>query len=660
MKNRAVEPLLIGAALLFSAAGCQSVHQCCTSWFAARGATFADTTPVPEKEFSEKTVSASSASAEKSVPDEPVSPAAGQRRFNIPEELPGSDAAPLVLPPMDPTQSVEDRRSLADALFPDVVPAEVHEGPAADSVPLTLATMQQMGVENSPVIRQAAADVEQARGKAVQAGLYPNPTVGYEGDTIGTAKTAGYNGLFFTQEFITAGKLTLAQSVAMNEMRAAQADLRKARIRLASDIRRSYFKVLISQEQLKFNRAIAKLSDEVYRAQIDLVTGGEAAPYEPLQLRVFAVQARNTVTQSGNALDASWRQLAAAVGMPHMTRQRVAGSAELPVPEVDYNTLVTMLQRHSDLIAANSRIARSSSNLRLQEAVPIPNVTLYAAFQHDDTTPLSDYSTNVQLSAPVPVFNRNQGNITTAHAGLVRARQDLSGVNNTLMSQLAETYNRYATNRTISESYRTDLLPDQVRVYRGVYDRFLIDGESIDFAQVVVAQQTLDQVVTSYLQSLTDSWMATVDLAELMQVDDLMTMDGMAGQPESATEAGTQSSESEDGSSQISQTTERLSGDAMLLDSAFVPAAATSDSAIGDYSEVKDHDVQEESHADLNRTSEPVSTTTQEVAGHLEPPKIERGVVPHVVTSRAKSSETSDAASAGIRRRRTSPRLAFP
>jgi cobalt-zinc-cadmium efflux system outer membrane protein len=262
------------------------------------------------------------------------------------------------------------------------------------------------------------------------------------------------------------------------------------------------------------------------------VTGGESAPYEPLQLRVFAVQARNSVTTASNSLDATWRQLVAAVGMPHMTRQKVAGSVDLPVPVVDYETMVTMLQRHSDLIASNARIASSGSNLRLQEAIPIPNVTLYAAFQHDDTTPLSDYSTNVQVSAPVPAFNRNQGNITSAHAELVRARQNLTETNNTLMSQLAENYNRYATSRTISESYRTDLLPDQVRVYRGVYDRFLIDGESIDFAQVVVAQQTLTQVVTSYLQSLSDSWMATVDLAELLQVDDLMTMDGMAVAPD--------------------------------------------------------------------------------------------------------------------------------
>lgn len=538
MNFRAAPALLCTAAVFASSAGCQSVQKCCTSFFASRSATYADTTPVPEKSLDVQTVAhdeESTGTAGRAEGDNQDQSARPHRRFNIPEELPGSNAAPLVMPPMDATESIEQRRSLADALFPEVTPAEVRQAPDAGSPPLTLATMQQMAVENSPVLRQAAATVEQARGKAVQSGLCPNPTVGYQGDTIGTARTAGYNGVFFSQEFVTAGKLTLAQNVALHEMRAAQADLRKARIKLASDVRRNYFKVLIAQEQLKFNRAIAKLSAEVYKAQIDLVTGGESAPYEPLQLRVFAVQARNTVTQSANTLDASWRQLVAAVGIPHMTRQNVAGSVELPVPEIDYETLVTMLQRHSDLNAANARIASSGSNLRLQEAVPVPNVTLYAAFQHDDTTPLSDYSTNVQLSAPIPVFNRNQGNITTAHAELVRARQDLNDVNNTLMSQLAETYNRYSTSRTISESYRTDLLPDQVRVYRGVYDRFLIDGESIDFAQVVVAQQTLAQVVTSYLQSLTDSWMATVDLAELLQVDDLMTMDGMTTTANSST-----------------------------------------------------------------------------------------------------------------------------
>ncbi len=528
MKPRGLS-LAFAGTLLTAAVGCQTASRCCSALFAPVPASFADATPVPEKSQPASALSDAkvadrvSTETEQAAKNESEPP----RRFNIPPELPGADASPLALPPMDDSKTPEQKRSIAESLFPDVKSLDDAESTIAAGEPLSLATLQQMAVDNSPVIRQAAADVESARGNAVQAGLCPNPTVGYEGDTIGTAKTAGYNGVMVTQEFVTAGKLTYAQNTALNQVRAAQADLRKARIKLASDVRRSYFKVLIAQEQLKFTRAIAKLSNEVYQAQIDLVAGGEAAPYEPLQLRVIAVQARNDVVSAKNGLEAAWRQLAASVGIPHLEQQHVAGSVEHLIPQMDYQTLVTALQRHSDLIAANARIAAAGCNLRLQEVTPIPNITVYGAFQHDDTTPLSDYSTNVQVSAPVPVFNKNQGNIATAHAQLVRARQDLTDVNNKLLSQLAEVHNRQKTAHTIVESYRTDLLPDQVRVYRGVYDRFLLDGQSIDFAQVVVAQQTLTQVVNNYLKALSDSWMANIELAELLQVDDLMTMDGL-------------------------------------------------------------------------------------------------------------------------------------
>lgn len=528
MQLRSTMLIVYSAGIFMLATGCRTATHCCTSFFAGREANIADSTAVPERPSRIKQASLHNEPSGDDAQQSEASPETPPRRFKIPEELPGADAAPLVMPQMDATQTAEQRRSVAESLFPEVVTAADSSADTYESAPLTLTMLQQTAVENSPVIRQAAANVERARGMAVQAGLYPNPTFGYEGDTIGTARTAGYNGVFFTQEFITAGKLTLAQNAALSEMQATRADLRKARITLASDVRRGYFKVLISQERMRFSRSIAKLSNDVYHAQIDLVTGGESAPYEPLQLRVFAVQARNNVIQATNSLDASWRQLAAAIGLPHLARQPVAGSVETLPPEANYQALVSMLQRNTDYVAANSRIAAARSSLRLEEVRPIPNLTLYAAFQHDDTTPLNNYSTNVQVSAPVPVFNRNQGNIASAHADLVRAHQDLTNTNNTLMSELADTFNRYASNRTISESYRTDLLPDQVRVYRGVYDRFRIDGASIDFAQVVVAQQTLATVVTSYLQSLNDVWMATVDMAELLQVDDLMTMDGMA------------------------------------------------------------------------------------------------------------------------------------
>ena len=95
MKIRAVAPLLCGAVFL-SSSGCQTVNRCCSSLFAARATTFADTTPIPEKPekaakpADDSTKEASFRRAEANGSDEAVAknsvpePPAVNRRFNIP------------------------------------------------------------------------------------------------------------------------------------------------------------------------------------------------------------------------------------------------------------------------------------------------------------------------------------------------------------------------------------------------------------------------------------------------------------------------------------------------------------------------------------------------------------------------------------------------
>src|SRR6266404_909425 len=50
---------------------------------------------------------------------------------------------------------------------------------------ISLADLEQLALQHNPTLAQAALQVEAARGKALQAGLYPNPTVGYTGELIG-------------------------------------------------------------------------------------------------------------------------------------------------------------------------------------------------------------------------------------------------------------------------------------------------------------------------------------------------------------------------------------------------------------------------------------------------------------------------------------------
>lgn len=390
----------------------------------------------------------------------------------------------------------------------------------------TLADLQQTALASSPVLREAAAKVDAARGEAIQAGAWPNPVVGYEADTVNTGETAGYQGGFVTQTFITAGKLTLAQQAALMDVRAAEAALRRAQISVASEVRRQYFAVLIAQQRVRYARALAKLSEEAYQAQTELVVGGEAAAYEPLQLRVFAIQARNAVTVAENQHLASWRQLVAALGQPDMPLALLRGSADAALPEVSYEASWDyLLGHHTDLIIAQTQIDKAAYNLKLQRVTPIPDVDVYTAVQYDDTTPRNNTTYNLQVSVPLPLLNRNRGKIIAGEAELVRARQGWSTTRNTLTATLADAYNRYRSNRQIADTYRQEILRDQVRVYRGIYDRYRQAGDSVDFAQVVLAQQQLSQSINEYLEALTGQWQAFVDFAEVLQVDDLFQVE---------------------------------------------------------------------------------------------------------------------------------------
>jgi outer membrane protein TolC len=167
-------------------------------------------------------------------------------------------------------------------------------------------------------------------------------------------------------------------------------------------------------------------------------------------------------------------------------------------------------------------------NLRLQQVTPLPNVDVEASVMYDDTTPLNDVAYSLVIGIPLPVFNKNRGNIAAGDAELRGTHQDWARTRNDLIASLAQAYANYASSRTIAESYRSEIIRDEIRTYRGIYDRFRQAGDDLDFSQVVVSQQTLFDVVDQYLAALDAQWQALVDLARVLQIEDLAAMQGLS------------------------------------------------------------------------------------------------------------------------------------
>lgn len=107
---------------------------------------------------------------------------------------------------------------------------------ASTSGPLTLGDLEEIAFQNNPTLAAAAARMEAARGREVQAGLYPNPVIGYHGAEIGNFGTAAQQGAFISQRFITGGKLRLDQAIAGMETEAVHYGFHAQQLRTASAI----------------------------------------------------------------------------------------------------------------------------------------------------------------------------------------------------------------------------------------------------------------------------------------------------------------------------------------------------------------------------------------------------------------------------------------
>jgi cobalt-zinc-cadmium efflux system outer membrane protein len=445
---------------------------------------------------------------------------AGEQRLdlNIPVEIPGSEARRLQLPKEPAAKQREMERLFPDLPPPAAAPVPV---PGPNGQPYTLADLQQIAAANSPQLRQAAADVEAARGNMIQANAYPNPTVSYQFTPSNNGSTPGADGVGVEQTIKTGGKLRLQQAAAEMDLHNAELALHRARSDLATQVRNAYFAVLVAKETVRVNKALAHFTDEVYRLQADLLAGGFAAPYEPAALRAQAYSARLAYKQAVQTYIYSWKQLVAAINVRQLPLAEVAGRVDSAIPYYDFDAILAyVLRNHTDVLTACNGIEKARYNLKLAQVTPVPDVDVNVGVYKDYSLAPKQMLPTLTLGVPIPVWDRNKGASMAAEGALVRAEEEPHRVQQNLTNTLAAAYMNYKNNLDALEYYRRYILPDQVRAYRGAYDRRQIDPNA-SFGDVVSAQQTLASDVTTYLQTLGQLWTSVTSVADLIQTDDL-------------------------------------------------------------------------------------------------------------------------------------------
>lgn len=391
--------------------------------------------------------------------------------------------------------------------------------------PVTLADLERMALELNPTIGQAQADVNAAAGLAKQAGLYPNPVISAVGEEIarGPIIRGGEIGAGFQQRIVTAGKLGLSRKVAEQERAITEEAAKAQRQRVLNAVRGLYYQALSDQYRIQVRTNLARLAEEAVRISSELANVGQADQPDLLAADVESQRIQLELVDAVNRQERTWRQLAAVVNNPSLRPTPIAGELEM-VPRLNVDQALDAIYADSpELRAASIDVNRAETSLSRARKEVIPDIVVSGGVRYNrellevtnggirrPVGPEGFFDIGIQI----PIFNRNQGNVSAARAGVDRAKLEVDRTKLALRSRLAEVYRDYITALTRADRYRQDVLPKAQKAYELYLNNFRRMAAA--YPQALIAQRNLFQLQDAYVDALTSVWQRSIEIQGLL------------------------------------------------------------------------------------------------------------------------------------------------
>ena len=377
---------------------------------------------------------------------------------------------------------------------------------------LSLADLEALALQHNPTLSQAQAAVDQEQGVYRQAGLYPNPQLGYFNSSATNTGMKQSNGLFASQEIVTAKKLCLAREAAAQEVKRLGWDQEAQRMRVLNDLRIRYYEVLGAQHGVEVAERLQKIAEDNLATAEELFQAKQTSQTDVLQARVRVETVGLSLDEARQRHAAAWEQLATIAGVPPLQPIPLSGELEADVPELDLETCWQQLLANSpQLRSSESELDHGWAELRSAQAQAIPNVTLQTVAEYDKVTQSTTVSTLAAM--PIPFSNRNQGNVDKAAADIRADQAEIRRVQFVLRDQLVDSFRRYKTNRLQAQRLKQAILPNADENLQLTMQSYKA-GE-IAFRDVRAAQETYAQSQVAYIETLTELQKVVVEITGL-------------------------------------------------------------------------------------------------------------------------------------------------
>ncbi len=322
---------------------------------------------------------------------------------------------------------------------------------AQDTLKLTLADAEKRFLANNYQLILAKYEIEQAKAEVITAKLFDNPEISHENlfynhETKRFLETSFATGQFNTQIsqlFKLAGKRNKQIKLAQTAVKMEEYEYYDLMRTLRYQLRNNFFKLYGLQQSAKTYSRQIKALEQLLQVSNKQLALGNIAQKDIIRiksllynLQIERQQMNTEIADLGTELKLLTQISPNMVieTVAEINTQKQATSSLLP-----YTTLLdSAMNNRVDLKNSQMAITYAQQNLRLQKANAIPDVQLSLAYDLKGNYP--EKYTGIGISMPIPLFNRNQGEIKKAKIAIEAQQATHQQLENTLANEVFKAY----------------------------------------------------------------------------------------------------------------------------------------------------------------------------------------------------------------------------
>ena len=385
---------------------------------------------------------------------------------------------------------------------------------------LTLRDAVSRTLAYNPSVRAAYHEIQARDGEAFQASRRPNPELLLEVENFGGSKDkSGFDvaeeTASLTQLIELGGKRYARLQAAQLETSLATWDYEGVRVQMATLAAQSFVDVLTAQERVKVLGEFVSIAEKTRKSVDARVKAGKASPIELDRALVAAARAKALQGAEKARLDSAKRKLSTLWGAHAPDFGAAVGRLGNGTSVPSIEALKSFLNNNPTLARWTDEVSRRAAQVDLEHAKSIPDLRVGAGvrqFNENDSTAIV-----ASVAIPLPIFDRNDGNIAAAESRLTKAETDALAVRDDLLRALIEAVGELEVAATQLNGLKRDVLP----VAQSAFDRTKLgyDEGKFDLLNVLDVQRSVFEVRLDLLNARADYEKARVKVEALIGRD---------------------------------------------------------------------------------------------------------------------------------------------